>query len=222
VPRFRKHDIDFVARQASRVLLRICRTVTLVVVQASMLRLAHRVRGCLRWVVNLVLHEWLLTQLRFGNGGDIILVRSVLVATQVYALVLAAKICVDPNSSCDLQGHTLRASLIATGAWYGPIFAGIYASLYARYASQWTYLANVYNRIKETEARAPAAALGTAALAQWKAGFIEDADDLHLATKPLFAGVIRAWAEPEVEQAFKLYTRGGEERWRAILRRIDY
>jgi hypothetical protein len=27
----------------------------------------------------------------------------------------------------------------------------------------------------------------------WKAGFIEDAETLHLVTKPLFAGVIHTW-----------------------------
>ncbi len=36
---------------------------------------------------------------------------------------------------------------------FGAIFAAVYFALYARFASQWSYLANLYNKIKEAETR---------------------------------------------------------------------
>jgi hypothetical protein len=68
----------------------------------------------------------------------------------------------------------------------------VYASLYARFASQWSYLANVYNQIKAAECVQPG---NLAVMVQWKAGFMEDAEHLHLARKPVFASIIHSWAE---------------------------
>jgi hypothetical protein len=34
--------------------------------------------------------------------------------------------------------------------WIGAIFAAVYAALYARFASQWSYLAGVYNQMRQT------------------------------------------------------------------------
>ncbi|VDO51962.1 unnamed protein product [Brugia timori] len=107
------------------------------------------------------------------------------------------------------------------------IFGATYAALYARFASQWGYIANLYNQIKQSEvdaagsaqAAAPATSIsGTAVspspsdaalvLAQWKAGFIEDALALHMASKPSIAGVIGAWFKDQyVKDAFMNSTR---------------
>jgi len=96
----------------------------------------------------------------------------------------------------------------------------VYASLYARYSAQWNYLAGVYNRIKETEARGATDATALKAMAQWKAGFIEDADDLHLAGKPMFASTIRAWSNADVEQEFVDHTHEGRARWSELMKRV--
>jgi hypothetical protein len=186
-----------------------------------MLTTVHRMRTFFRLGVNIASHEWLLTGLQWGNGGDIILLRSVLVVGEIYLFITGIKTLIASPATLESALGFAWRDLRETVSWYAPTFAGVYASLYGRYAAQWSYLANVYNRIKETEARALPAELNQEALAQWKVGFIEDADDLHLATKPTFAGVIRAWREPAVELAFKHYTHDGERRWQALMQRID-
>jgi hypothetical protein len=101
----------------------------------------------------------------------------------------------------------------------GPIFAGVYAALYTRFASQWSYLASVYNQIKAAESRKDC---NPEQLALWKAGFIEDAEELHLANKHHFASTIRAWGrERGVEAAFAENAPGGAERLAILLKRAD-
>lgn len=69
----------------------------------------------------------------------------------------------------------------------GATFGATYAALYTRFSSQWTYLAGLYNQLMATQAHAPIdndperAGIYLA----WEAAFIEDADDLHLSTKPI-------------------------------------
>jgi hypothetical protein len=173
-----------------------------------------------KWFVGLASHEWLLTRNKLPNGGDVILLRSLLVATQTYAFLLGLKNALDPEALWAFSWSGLVTDLRSTGYWFGTIFAGVYASLYARYSSQWTYLANVYNRIKETEARGIPVGAAAQALVEWKAGFIEDADDLHLLAKPMFFSVVRAWATEDVERVFEEHTINGAERWRDILNRV--
>jgi hypothetical protein len=103
------------------------------------------------------------------------------------------------------------------------VFAGTYAAFYARFASQWGYLADLYNQIKSKQidialqgdcnhlqalrdevvynpTREPETFFCNAAylLAQWKVGFIEDAAALHLADKKLFSSVISNWKSDDV------------------------
>lgn len=76
-------------------------------------------------------------------------------------------------------------------------------------------MANLYNQIKEVEVLG-----GTngVAMSQWKAGFIEDALDLHLASKPNIAGVIRAWSEDSsVQKAFEDFAPNGHQRWVQVI-----
>jgi hypothetical protein len=47
----------------------------------------------------------------------------------------------------------------------------------------------------------------------WRAAFIEDALDLHLATKPMFAPfLLRMLEMPDVVDVFDRYTHNGKER----------
>jgi hypothetical protein len=83
------------------------------------------------------------------------------------------------------------------------VFGGTYAALYARFASQWEYLAGVYNSIKETQisiALSGSKDTDTALkrLSEWQKAFIEDAEELHLAYKPVYASVVRNWGRDEL------------------------
>jgi hypothetical protein len=68
--------------------------------------------------------------------------------------------------------------------------------------SQWTYIANLYNQIKQAEVAAAGTAYGRKrqklVLAQWKAAFIEDALTVHMATKQPMKGVVQAWYKDEL------------------------
>lgn len=89
-----------------------------------------------------------------------------------------------PNTAWVFSLTALRSAIFENLKVGGAIFAGAYTALYARFASQWSYLAGVYNQIMAAQVRvAPPDSEGRRALEFWKAGFIEDAEDLHLATK---------------------------------------
>ena len=113
--------------------------------------------------------------------------------------------------------------------WFGAIFAAVYAALYTRFSSQWTYLAGLYNQIKAAEVQVAVSAntdstkdVAAKVLTSWKAGFIEDAEELHLALKPMFAEVIRTWSEDEkVQSEFAKYAPGGEEGLKELLSDIE-
>ena len=100
----------------------------------------------------------------------------------------------------------------------GAIFAATYAGLYAKFASQWTYLASLYNQIKAAEC---SAGCDAKPLAQWKAGYLEDALELHLALKPNVASIIHMWGrDADVEKAFREYTPGGADRFEPLMQAV--
>jgi len=100
--------------------------------------------------------EWVLKLAGPSNGGDIIALRAVLTTT---AIAGAYYVLVPHRTSAS------SASVDDNVKLFGAVFAGVYAALYTRFASQWGYLANVY-------------------------GFIDDAFILHLAAKESFAGAV--------------------------------
>jgi hypothetical protein len=168
--------------------------------------------------IEIVSFEFFLTRLHLSNGGGVILARSLLSGLVVYFVVLGFRNFVDPARSWNFNLVELRAQVLDTMGWFGAVFAFIYAALYARFASQWTYLANVYNQIKASECRSEC---GVEPLAEWKAGFIEDAEELHLASKPLFASIIHAWAgDRDVKLAFIASAPGGAPRFETLMHRI--
>ena len=136
--------------------------------------------------------ECLLTRAGLTNGGTVIVTRALFVAMELFGAAIGFKLLIHVNC------HSWRVIVDETLPWFGATFGAAYASLYTRYASQWTYLANIYHRIKETEARGLGNDEGCKTrLAEWKAGFIEDVQDLHLHRKPIFASVILAWTGDE-------------------------
>jgi hypothetical protein len=129
----------------------------------------------------------------------------------VYAIALALRGSLE-------TARVLRTLVLDTIPWFGAILAAAYAALYARFSAQWSYLADVYNQIKAAEC----AGGKPDALAEWKAAFMEDAAELHLDNKPVFATVIQVWGkEPGVKEAFVKYGQGGEKRFAGLMRRTS-
>lgn len=169
-------------------------------------------------IVEALSAEWLLRWR--SNGGTAILLRSLWVSVIIFGAYLGLRNWLDPRRqwwTFSLNEFHLQVS--ASLHVLGPIFAGVYAALYSRFASQWNYLASVYNQIKAAESRKDCNA---EPVAMWKAGFIEDAEELHLANKHHFASIIRAWGrEPEVGAAFADYAPGGADRLSELLKSAD-
>jgi hypothetical protein len=162
----------------------------------------------------------LTVQSRRPNGGSVVLARAIQSTFLLYALTLLVREVVNPASLWwQFSGGELRRALSDTLPWLGTIFAASYVSLYSRFSSQWSYLAGLYNQIKAAEINSVATGRTgvSTKLAEWKAAFIEDADDLHLSTKPIFASVIRRWSEDsEVQRAFEHFGVGKGPRFNAI------
>jgi hypothetical protein len=181
-------------------------------------------------VISLFSGEWMLTRGR-PNGGDVVVFRTLWVGSILLTALAFIKAGGQmPFGACAWLVGTWQAILTMMKAPDGPVlFGAVYLALYARFTSQWTYMANLYNQIKQAEVTmqsvAPSQFPGTLtahaaqngpavpassnlqALAEWKAGFIEDALAVHMATKPTIAGVIRAWyRDPAVKEAFDAYT----------------
>lgn len=165
--------------------------------------------------------EWILTKTRRSNGGDIILLRSLATAFSIFALFVALKHILDPARPWAYSLALLHADVLSGLPVLGALIAAIYVALYARFAAQWTYLAHLFNQITETEARTISVPNAMPIIAQWKAGFLEDAEELHLATKSLFASVLKRWGDdPQVKKSFVDNTPGGEDRFNALMQDV--
>ncbi len=143
----------------------------------------ERVDDVLYWASGEFMLKWR------PNGGTVIMLRSAWTATLVYVGVLLFKEFVNPANTWVPKFDRIGAVIHESLSWYGAIFAAFYAGLYSRFSSQWAYLAGLYNQMQEAQL-----AIGrcrsraqSRRLAIWNAAFIEDAEDLHLACKPMFA-----------------------------------
>jgi hypothetical protein len=173
-----------------------------------------------RWQRAVDLFSWEgLVKGTLRNGGSAILARSLLVALELYVVTLVSMAVVDPDRSWNPTWMAARRALVGNLPWFGTMFAATYAAFYARFSAQWSYLAGLYNQIKQTEAGASSDPDGRRAIAEWKAGFIEDAEELYLAGKPLFASVIYGWsADGDVRSAYEQHTVDGPARLARVLR----
>lgn len=125
----------------------------------------------------------------------------------------------DPSRMLEFSWTELRCEVSSSLQVYGTIFGAIYLALYARFSSQWNYLANLYNQIKQAEL---STAKNEKALIEWKAGFIEDAIALHLARRPMFAFAIRIWTkEKKVRSVFYKTVHNGLETLTQLREDID-
>jgi hypothetical protein len=168
---------------------------------------------CISPIVTSLSFEWILTSTKRPNGGEIVFLRALLIALWVYLLAIAIKHGVDPTRTRELSFREFEIEVCGTLPVLGAILAAVYFALYARFAAQWTYLANLYNQIKEAEARTVDNGGAKPIIAAWKAGFLEDAEELHLATKRVFAPILRVWGQDAaVEACFITNTPGGKPR----------
>ncbi|MBR5413048.1 MAG: hypothetical protein IK114_08390 [Fibrobacter sp.] len=143
---------------------------------------------------------------RFSNGGDLAVWRALYTGTIISLFVIFAHFFVYFNIENPLN-------VIKGNGWqFCGIYAAAYATFYARFVSQWTYLSNLYNQIKEAELNIYDNANNNNekaldALYRWMAGFIEDAETLHLETKTLFATVILNWSDkyPKIHEFYDGY-----------------
>jgi hypothetical protein len=146
---------------------------------------------------------------RQSNGSTVIVRRALRTTLFLYApvLLLAAFLQTGFGSGPDWQ--VLREVARDTLPWAGAIFAGTYAALYARFSSQWSYLAATYNQFMQAQIESSSRQDSSAAelYIAWKAAILEDACELHLATKPMFAPLVAEFlADPDVVSAFRRNT----------------
>jgi hypothetical protein len=173
--------------------------------------------GFLKTIIDYTSFEFLLTVFKWPNGGTIIFFRALtlsVVITFLYGLFIQV---FDPTRTWNFSFKEFQLQFINSLTIFGAVFAAIYIALYTRFSSQWNYLANLYNQIKEVEA------LGgnQKVLSYWKAGFIEDAIDLHLARKHMFAVIINSWAaDTKVRKAFMQSIPNGKSTLRSLLKDI--
>ncbi|MGE8493632.1 hypothetical protein [Comamonas sp.] len=165
--------------------------------------------NCYKKFIDVIDGQWMINIAK-TNGGDIVAFRSLWVGTLLIIATIGLQALIDPQLHGPISWKGFLSQLTDLGAISGAIYAGTYAAFYARFVSQWSYLANLYNQIKQAET---AACAQSPALAQWKAGYIEDAETLHLMRKRSIAPVVRAWAEDDkVIQEYSRHTPGGLNR----------
>lgn len=150
---------------------------------------------------------------RRPNSGTVVLLRSLLSAFTVYLVAIGIYSRLQPGSTWQPSWHEFRVLVGSTLPWLGAIFAVTYAGFYSRFSSQWTYLANLYNSIMTAQVQAPRNESNSRAYSAWMAGFVEDAEELHLALKPIYASVIMSLLKkPGVRDMYAEHTPGGEIR----------
>lgn len=131
------------------------------------------------------------------NSGTVIVARAALVAAELLAAWLVLQNWLDPDKAhLSFNLDVLRRQLVEKLPALGAIWAAVYLALYARFASQWSYLAGLYNKVLELEAAGTTEAAGTATvdpLRKLKHAFIVDAEELHMLGKDLFRHPARRW-----------------------------
>lgn len=157
------------------------------------------------------------------NGGTAIFVRTVWITVLLYSCALLLRAVGYTDWSLGIDWQKLSSEVSETTTWLGAIFAAVYTALYARFSSQWSYLANVYHQIKAAILSGPPnpSPEQQQQLGFWKAAFVEDAEDLHLVRKKMFAMTAWEWLKDDsVKEKFDTYTAGGRRRRVRLQRRL--
>lgn len=174
----------------------------------------------LQWFLERLSGEFILTKWHKSNGGTVIIFRSFII---IFNIIIIASIIImvklffinDSNSLL----FDLAKQLYYKADQFAAVFGAVYFGLYSRFSSQWVYLSNLYNQIKQSETTTNnQTKKSKKSMTEWKAGFIEDASNLHMATKSSIAPIIKEWSgDPRVKGAFVRNTPGGEHRYRKLI-----
>lgn len=148
------------------------------------------------------------------NGGTVILLRSVFVTAIIYSIAIALKSSTEENATFSLSFLQLKSEINQTIPWLGAILGGVYAAFYSRFSAQWSYLSSLYNQIMATySSLSDTKQKSNETFSCWQAAFIEDALELHLATKPMFAVAISEMLLQEsIRETFINFTVNGKQR----------
>jgi len=147
------------------------------------------------------------------NGGLTVFLRSLWVTAWIFAVAIGMYSCLQPNTIWVFDASQARELSLEHFRWLGPIFAATYAAFYARYASQWSYLANLYNQIMDARYSTNETDCCEETLSDWHAAFVQDAEALHLATNPMFAPmIVELLGDDEVAKSIEGSELWGKER----------
>lgn len=162
--------------------------------------------------------EFLLNQR--SNGGTVVFLRSCIVTVLLIAAVLPAKSYFSKDSTFVFSASQLKIEIGDLIPWAGAVFAAAYAALYARFSAQWNYLASLYNQIAASSLALPYDTSRTdPRMHGWRAAFVEDAIDLHLAGKSMFSGAIKYYLS-EDKAAFDAFVQHTNDA-RGKIRRLE-
>lgn len=146
-------------------------------------------------IMSFVSGEWIFNYM--PNGGTAVAIRTIWVGSLV---------CVFLGSIYLKVYGVVPLNKMLQGNMYEilGIYAAVYAALYARFVSQWTYLSNLYNSIREQEINNVNVPSSVHIINERKAEFIFDAKNLHLIRKKKFASIIYLWLTSN-EEVMKRY-----------------
>lgn len=181
--------------------------------RASRLKKSIHMNRALEDLIDIASGQWILKNLK-ANGGHVVVLRA-LWTTLVFSIVAMGLVALlDPGRKGPITLASIHRQFWDISGIVVVFLGASYLALYARFVSQWQYLAGLYNQIKQAEA---AKDMDEQAIAEWKAGYLEDAENLHLAAKNNLAPVLRAWTKnPLVEKAFVENTPGGVARFKRL------
>jgi len=179
---------------------------------------------------------------RLANSDKIVFFRSLWLAGWIFLIALIFNIATDP--AVDYASVTkldyYRGMVNKTIPWFGGIWGALYFFRYQQYSAQYLHLTQMYNSIRSAEIKMHAGGVGKPdkqsalwpkahneaykSLARWKAGFIELAEELHLATRLPFISIIKTWGEDDslnVRGVFDKHFPGGATRFDCLMLEIN-
>ena len=159
-----------------------------------------------------------------ANSGGVVLVRAIWVTALTFPAAVLVSEWTDPAAVAATSRLAILRAIHDHLTWLGAIFAGAYVSLYARFASQYTYLSGVYYQIMATIAQMSLDLERDRAehIATWWAAFIEDAQDTHLALKRSNATLIaELLGRSMVVSAYTAGTVRGQQRLQELQQELE-
>ena len=129
--------------------------------------------------------------LRFmPNGGKAILLRTIFVSALLYLMSIGLKSYVGESAILSFSLVQFQKEVAETIPWLGAILGGTYAALYSRFASQWSYLADLYNQQMSAALTLTEEEMSAGSYVNWQAAFVEDAVCMHLHMKAGFSNLV--------------------------------